>query len=138
MKMHDWIDRGLTRRGRNAAAQLSRALGVSADKVSRMRKGERRPTAEELPAIEAFLGESAPIRPAAVDDDADRTSWIERNMLGDREAAQQKTLNFLVYYTSKIAAGLERIALLLEHEQQRSSDADAAPEGKPARSRNKG
>ena len=137
MKLHDWINTRLTRRGRNAAAELARALNLSADKVSRMRKGERKPTALELPAIEAFFGESAPFRPPADDDpDRVRTIWIERNMLGEREAAQQKALHYLVYYTSKIANELERIASLLE-DRQRPSDADAPPAGKPSRSRSK-
>jgi len=153
-KMHEWIDRGLTRRGRSAAAELARVLGVSADKVSRMRKGERRPTAEELPLIEVFLGEKAPTRPphpstsahepGRVDHDSniERSQWIARNLLGTPEA-QQLLLHYMVFYASKIADCLERIVSLLERESESRgreddhltdvSDAKAPRERRPTR-----
>jgi hypothetical protein len=55
-----WIDEGLTRAGHGAVAELARRLGLSTDKVSKMRSGHRRPQASELPRIEEFFGELSP------------------------------------------------------------------------------
>lgn len=133
-KMQEWIERGLARKGRNAAADLARALGVTPDKVSRMRRGERKPTLEELPVIEAFLGERAPGRPA--DDNVEH--WIAVNLHSARkeaeQALQQTTLHYLIYYVSRIGDQLERIAQALEA-QSRPSGAETMPaDRRPSRS----
>lgn len=58
----NWIDIGLARLGRGAATRLANLLNLSPDKVAKMRHGERQPKATELPVIEQFLGEAAPMR----------------------------------------------------------------------------
>ena len=60
MKMEKWLDQGLGKSGKSGA-ELARLLKIKPDKVSKMRKGARRITAEELPVIEEYLGEPAPI-----------------------------------------------------------------------------
>lgn len=139
MKVHEWIDRGLNKRGRNAAAQLARILELDKSAVSRMRRDRRKPTHEELDKIEAFLGEKAPTRRVEDDDpDAKRDRWIARNLLDTPHAMQQKTLNYLAYSTNKIAEELGRIASLLERrELERREQASDTPLGGKA-PRNKG
>lgn len=142
MEMSEWIDRALTRRGRNAVVDLARALDVDKSAVTRIRKGERKVSGKELQRIEAFFGQKAP-RQVPDDDDSDReqAEWIEQNQLDmipvdAQGAVQQKALNFLAFNTRKIAAALERIAALLERrEQQQSNEADRRPEGKASRNR---
>lgn len=56
-----WIDEGLNQEGKTAA-ELARHLGISQEKVSKTRHGTRRPTAEELPIIEWYLGTNSPGR----------------------------------------------------------------------------
>jgi len=128
MKLHEWLDQGLTKRGRNAAAELARILELDKSAISRMRKNRRKPTYQELDKIEIFLGEKAPTR-RLEDPAAERDRWIERNLLDAQGALQQNTLNYLAYSANKIAEELARIASLLERRDQRSSEIPP-PEGK--------
>lgn len=57
-----WISQGLARKGRGGGSELARLLGLSTVKISKMKSGERDPQAEELPIIESFFGETAPIK----------------------------------------------------------------------------
>lgn len=61
MELYEWIDRCLRKPGKSPAA-LAKALRVGADKISKMRNGTRQPQARELPIIEAYFGEHAPIQ----------------------------------------------------------------------------
>lgn len=130
----EWIDRGLTRKGPGAAAELARILGIGADKVSKMRKGDRKPRANEIHAIEEFLGERAPGRPAA--DRPER--WIALNLPDIRRDTEQVLqqmahLPFLIFHVSRIGEQLERIAEALEA----LSEAETAPEPRTRKTRSK-
>jgi hypothetical protein len=70
MELHEWIDSELKKPGKRASG-LAKKLGVTADKISKMRKGTRQPQARELPIIEAYFGQRAPVVLASdVDDES--------------------------------------------------------------------
>ena len=55
MEFSKWITSGLKQPGKKAA-ELARLLGISPDKISKMKKGEREPKYGEIPIIEDDLG----------------------------------------------------------------------------------
>lgn len=54
-----WLDAKLNEPGKSGA-DLARKLTLAPDKVTKMRKGVRRPTATEMPVIEDYIGELSP------------------------------------------------------------------------------
>jgi hypothetical protein len=61
-KFARWFDSALAKKGRGANHALANLLHVPDDRVSKMRKGERKPQASELPIIEEFLDDLSPLR----------------------------------------------------------------------------
>jgi len=60
MEFRHWLDQHLSRPDKKAA-ELARLLNIGPDKVSKMRSGDRQPKAAELPLIERYVGERAPL-----------------------------------------------------------------------------
>src|SRR5262245_41871496 len=88
MPFLEWIKRGLAKPGKSGK-DLARMLGVGEDIVSKMRTGKRQPKAEEIPLMEAYLGEPAPTRSNLLPPNLDFTDatsfdivgWIEAGVL---------------------------------------------------------
>jgi hypothetical protein len=61
MKFDEWLDTRLREAPRGAAAELAKILKIPPDRITKMRRGDRQPQANEIRKIESYFNQSAPL-----------------------------------------------------------------------------